>query len=924
MENNWLHISPSSGMGNTQMTISANTNGTGAVRKAKIIITAGTLTREISVIQYPADGDITCTYVVGENSSLQLLNYVDSRDFLYKPDYAYIYNDNGDFLGVTSNQIALNEVIDLSSLNVVEGDVVTVVFYTIHSGLLHIDYFNNVRLKTISFGRYNDIAGLFIHLPYLEVIDIPSTYVGSGGPVHCIDCPRLSAFTGDNPLIQSSRELLLRYTYNNVTVDMLAGVALYGIEEYEVPSNITEIYQSCFAYTPNNVQTVKSIVFNQPEITFNLYGLRDQPDTHMGMFQNIASLTSVTLPNVVKTGRFTNWYVPAIGYKMFYGCTGLTSVNIPISGFTNGIQYGMFYNCSSLKQLTIPSGITSIESAFSGCTSLTSITVDRTTAATVSNTTFQGIATGGTLTFPEGSDYSQWLSSDQYYLGYYLWTDGIPFNLENVSAYYLQYQGNVSGSGASQSVFITANKPEYQVIASDVQNTTGSGVTWITVSGTPNNGRVEFKIYPTTTAETQRNCWLQVVYSGEIYASITVSQLAASQTAVTPTILVSSSQLSFAYDAWGSSSGQDVTVNSNVVYSYSATTNWITVSGTPNSGTTTLKIYPNSTNTGSSSRSGDVLIRYNDTTYQTITVTQSSVNSVTISANPLVLSFDYNASGSSIGQNISVNSNVVYSYSATTDWITVSGTPNSGTTTLKIYPNSTNTGSTTRNGEVLIRYNDTTYQSIFITQMVSGVTFEIIGSCRNGEVYYNNIDGYDSGTEIISINSSIPFYLWPANVDRGDVTFTPSMTSGSYTYFSAGTTNITVSHGQGTQGYVRSLVYFEVSGVPDVSLIIFQQLGNVTTGKYISAATTSFTVTNEGGTFTTPFGANVNTWSQYNNMFFYDVLADRMSGSLTFSVHPNTTGQSRVGVLTVYMRTCDSPGEWDTPNTLFIEVHQSA
>jgi hypothetical protein len=39
----------------------------------------------------------------------------------------------------------------------------------------------------------------------------------------------------------------------------------------------------------------------------------------------------------------------------------------------------------------------------------------------VESYTFRGISSNGTLYYPEGSDYSLWLKSNSYYLGYYGW-----------------------------------------------------------------------------------------------------------------------------------------------------------------------------------------------------------------------------------------------------------------------------------------------------------------------------------------------------------------------------------------------------------------------------------------------------------------------------------------------------------------------
>lgn len=143
-------------------------------------------------------------------------------------------------------------------------------------------------------------------------------------------------------------------------------------------------------------------------------------------------LTSITIPDSVTS----------IGRNAFFGCVSLPAEgNIRYAGRylveaadkslstytikegTKWIEAYAFSDCTSLTSITIPDSVTSIgEGAFAGCSSLNKITCLATTAPSIVNTTFQDIKQNGLLKVPAGSDYSSWMSTSSYYLGYYNWT----------------------------------------------------------------------------------------------------------------------------------------------------------------------------------------------------------------------------------------------------------------------------------------------------------------------------------------------------------------------------------------------------------------------------------------------------------------------------------------------------------------------
>lgn len=105
----------------------------------------------------------------------------------------------------------------------------------------------------------------------------------------------------------------------------------------------------------------------------------------------------------------------------FQGCSGLTEIDIPDS--VTSIGNYTFYNCTSLTSATIGSEVTSIGmNAFNGCSSLSSITCNALTAPSIGTSTFNKVATNGVLKYPCGSDYSSWMSTEDYYLGKFGWT----------------------------------------------------------------------------------------------------------------------------------------------------------------------------------------------------------------------------------------------------------------------------------------------------------------------------------------------------------------------------------------------------------------------------------------------------------------------------------------------------------------------
>ena len=138
-------------------------------------------------------------------------------------------------------------------------------------------------------------------------------------------------------------------------------------------------------------------------------------------FEDCAGLTSITIPN----------RVTSIESSVFEDCTGLRSVTIPYSIMSIG-NYA-FYGCIGLTSVTIPNRVTSIgDSAFKGCTGLTNITIPN-SVTSIGASAFERCTGLTSITIPDsvtsiGSgafDYTAWYNSQadgNVYLGKFYYT----------------------------------------------------------------------------------------------------------------------------------------------------------------------------------------------------------------------------------------------------------------------------------------------------------------------------------------------------------------------------------------------------------------------------------------------------------------------------------------------------------------------
>ena len=212
-----------------------------------------------------------------------------------------------------------------------------------------------------------------------------------------------------------------------------------------LPDGITEIPEACFMrcfglVAVNNVHSGITSIGQQAFQDCNSLTSITLPDsiTSMGqlVFDNCQSLEDIHIPSGLTsipdyfisngyslTGITIHSGITTIGNGAFDTCSGLTHVDIPDSVETIGLW--AFNKCYSLTSATIGSGLTAVSQSSFSNTPLVELHVSSKNNPSAHEMAFKNVQTGGTLYYPSGetATYGEngWLSTDQYYLGYYGW-----------------------------------------------------------------------------------------------------------------------------------------------------------------------------------------------------------------------------------------------------------------------------------------------------------------------------------------------------------------------------------------------------------------------------------------------------------------------------------------------------------------------
>ena len=278
--------------------------------------------------------------------------------------------------------------------------------------------FENTGLKNITIG--NGVTSIddetFYGCSSLTSITIPNS-VTSIGNYAFYGCSSLTSVTIPNSVTSIGSyafygcSSLTSVTIPN-SVTSIGDYTFYGcssLTSINIPDSIASIgsyaFRGCSSLTsikiPKSVVRIDSSAFSSSGLASITVDSRNLEYSSVdGVLFNKNKTQLVTHP----AGKGISYSIPngvtSISSYAFSGCSSLTSITIPNS--VTSIGYCAFEDCSSLTSITIPNNVTSIGyCAFEDCSSLTSVTIPN-SVTSIGSYAFSGCSSLTSVTIPDG------------------------------------------------------------------------------------------------------------------------------------------------------------------------------------------------------------------------------------------------------------------------------------------------------------------------------------------------------------------------------------------------------------------------------------------------------------------------------------------------------------------------------------------
>ena len=247
-------------------------------------------------------------------------------------------------------------------------------------------YCSSLTAITIPEGVTSIGSSAFEYCSSLTSITIPEgvTSIGSSAFEYCSSLTSIT-IPASVTSIGSTSAGTSSYVFNGCT----------SLKEVIFLDSDEELWLSCDVYSSSGGKGMfSSCPLETVYIGRNIKYMAGSSYSGYSPFAKIQSLKSVTLGDKVT-------YIVS---EVFYGCSSLTSINIPEGSQLTSIGHSAFYECCSLTSITIPKGVTSIgEATFYGCSSLTAINIPEGSQLTsIGKTAFYKCSNLPSINIPEG------------------------------------------------------------------------------------------------------------------------------------------------------------------------------------------------------------------------------------------------------------------------------------------------------------------------------------------------------------------------------------------------------------------------------------------------------------------------------------------------------------------------------------------